>query len=124
LFLSLQKFYKKDVKSLSNNNIKKGDTVLVLTGGDKDKQSKVLGKDSKTGKVLVEGVNVMKRHTKPRPPKIPHGGILEKAHPVDGSNLMLVCPHCSKPTRVGKITKKEGDKKIKYRVCKKCNELI
>ncbi len=73
-------------------HVKKDDTVVVLAGKDKDKRGKVLGVEPKRNKVLVDGVNVVRRHTKPRPPRFPQGGILEKTMPIDLSNVMLVCP--------------------------------
>ncbi len=100
--------------------IKKGDTVLVLSGKDKGKRAKVLEVNPQDEKVLVEGVNVMKKHTKPRPPKVPQGGILEKAHPVNRSKLMVICPHCQAPTRFKARVK--GD--VKERICRKCEEVI
>ena len=100
--------------------IKKGDTVLVLSGKDKGKRAKVLEANPNKGTVLVEGVNVVKKHTKPRPPKVPQGGILEKAQPVNTSKVMLVCPHCQTPTRIGYRFKNE----VKERVCRKCEEAI
>ena len=97
-------------------HVKKDDTVKVIAGKDKGKQGKVLEVLPSKNKVLVEGVNVVKKHTRPRPPKVPQGGILEKAMPVSASNVMLVCPQCSVPVRP-----KRSDK---TRVCRKCNEQI
>lgn len=94
--------------------IKKGDTVLVLSGKDKGKRSKVLGVLVKTGKAIVEKVNVAKKHQKPSR-NFP-GGIVDKLTPVSISKLMLVCPHCGKPSRLGK---KDG-----FRMCKKCGEIV
>lgn len=104
-----------------NVHVKKDDTVMVLTGKDKGKKGKILQVLPAEGKVLVDGINVAKRHTRPRPPKIPQGGILEKALPVASSNVMLVCPKCSKPTRTGHSESAEGKSQ---RVCKKCGEVI
>lgn len=101
-------------------HVKKGDTVLVLSGKDKDKKAKVLEANPQERKVLVEGVNVMKKHTKPRPPKIPQGGILEKAMPIHADKVMLICPNCGKPTRPSARIKDQ----IKERLCKKCNQVI
>jgi large subunit ribosomal protein L24 len=102
-------------------HIKKNDKVLVLTGKDKGKQGKVLKVVPDEGKVLIDGVNVKKRHTKPRPPKVPKGGIIEKAASISASNVMLVCPRCNVPSRVGY---KVVDNGKKVRVCKKCKEMI
>ena len=105
---------------MQKTHIKKEDTVVVLSGKDKGKRAKVLEVNRNKGTVLVEGVNVMKKHTKPRPPKIPQGGILEKAMPIAISKVMLVCPHCSAPVRV----KMKTSGFEKERVCRKCNEVI
>lgn len=102
-------------------HVKKDDTVVVLAGKDKDKRGKVLGVEPKRNKVLVDGVNVVRRHTKPRPPRFPQGGIIEKTMPIDLSNVMLVCPKCDKPTRIASKVDAEGKR---ARVCKHCNELI
>ena len=80
-------------------NVKKGDTVVVLSGKDKGKQGKVVTAMPKKGKVVVEGVNKVKRHTKPNQ-KARQGGILVKEAPMHACKVMLVCPACSKPTRV------------------------
>ncbi len=94
--------------------VKKGDTVLVLSGKDKGKKSKVQKVHPKEGTAIVEKVNVAKRHSKPTR-NFP-GGIVDKLIPISLSKLMVVCPHCSKPTR---LAKKDG-----FRACKKCNEVI
>ena len=105
--------------SLNKLHVKKGDTVLVLSGKDKGKQGKVIQAMPKKDKVVVEGVNKVKRHTKPNQ-KAPQGGIIVKEAPMHASKVMLVCPACSKATR---IAKKEVNGKM-VRVCKKCSELI
>lgn len=102
-------------------HVKKDDTVVVLAGKDKDKRGKVLGVEPKRNKVLVDGVNVVRRHTKPRPPRFPQGGIIEKTLPIDLSNVMLVCPKCNKPTRVAATVSADGQRS---RACKHCNEVI
>ena len=94
--------------------IKKNDTVLVLSGKDKGKKSKVLHIFTKSGKATVEKVNVAKKHQKPT--RTFPGGIVDKLIPIQMSKLMVVCPHCLKPTRMGK---KDG-----FRLCKKCGEII
>jgi len=103
-------------------HIKTNDTVIVLTGkrDDKGKQGKVMSVDPKAGKVLVEGVNVAKRHKKPRKQGEP-GGIISKETPVYASKVMRVCPKCSKPTRPAHRFNKDGEK---VRVCKKCDAEI
>ena len=102
--------------------IKKGDLVEVIVGGIevKGKRGKALATSPKDGKVVVEGLNMVKRHTKPRSAQQP-GGIVEKARPVDVSNVMLVCPACDKATRIGHVLGENG----KYvRQCKKCGAVI
>ena len=92
-------------------SIKKDDLVVVLSGKDKGKQGKILSVLPKESKVVVEGVNVVSRHTKPRK-QGDQGGIIKKEE--------KVCPKCNKPTRIGH--KVEGDKKV--RICKKCGAEI
>ena len=99
--------------------IKKGDLVEVISGKDKGKRGKVLKVIPKEGKVIVEGVNMIKRHQRPNP-KMREGGIVEKEAPIYASKVMLVCPNCGQRTRVGfKVV--EG-RKVRY--CKKCGEII
>lgn len=100
-------------------HVKKGDTVKVLSGKDKGKQGKILKALPAKGKVIVEGVNQIKRHTKPNA-KVPNGGIITKEAPLFASKVQVVCPACSKATRVAK---KEIDGKM-VRVCKKCGEAL
>ncbi len=94
---------------MSMNKIKKGDTVKVIAGKDCNTEGKVISVDTKKGKVVVEGVNMVKKHAKPSQAN-PNGGIIEKEAPIDISNVMLVFK--GKPTRVG--FKVEGDKKVRY----------
>jgi len=96
-------------------NIKKGDTVVVLSGKDKGKKGKVQGTIPKKLKVVVEGINMVTCHTKPRR-QGEEGGIVRKEAPLYASKVQVVCPKCSKATRVAH--KIEGDKKV--RVCKHC----
>ena len=106
--------------SLSNKlHVKKGDTVVVLSGKDKGKQGKVIQALPKKNKVVVEGANQIKRHTKPNQQN-PQGGIITKEAPLQASNVMLVCPSCGKPTC---IAKKQVNGKF-VRACKKCGEVI
>ena len=99
--------------------IKKGDTVQVLSGNDKGKTGEVLEVIPKTKKVIVKGVNVRKKHVKPRK-QGEEGGILSIESAVDSSKLAVVCPKCGKPTRIGF----EVEKDEKVRVCKKCGAKI
>lgn len=93
-------------------HIKKGDTVFVNSGENKGQQGRVLEVIRKSDKAIVEGINLVSRHTKPNA-KSPQGGILKKEAPVHISNLMLVDPASGKPTRVGRKRDKKGDL-IKY----------
>ena len=89
--------------------IKKGDTVKVIAGKDNGKEGKVVSVDPKNGKVVVEGVNVVKKHTKPSMAN-QNGGIITKQAPIDASNVMYV--HKGKTTRIG--FKMENDKKVRF----------
>ncbi|MDY6023931.1 MAG: 50S ribosomal protein L24 [Candidatus Borkfalkiaceae bacterium] len=99
--------------------VKKNDTVLVLTGKDAGKTAKVLVALPKANRVVVDGVNVQKKHKKARNAQ-EVSSIKEQAGPIDASNVMVVCPVCGKATRVA--YKVEGDKKA--RICKKCGALL
>ncbi|MBE3585281.1 MULTISPECIES: 50S ribosomal protein L24 [Desulfofundulus] len=99
-------------------HVRKGDTVLVLTGKYAGKRGKVLEAQPAKGRVIVEGVNIVKRHTRPNP-RMPQGGIVEKEAPIHASNVMLVCNKCNNPTRIAKKFLEDGRK---VRVCKKCGE--
>ena len=94
---------------MSTMKIKKGDTVKVIAGKDKNAEGKVLSVDVKNSKVLVEGVNMITKHAKPSQAN-PNGGIIQKEAPIDISNVMLVVD--GKATRVG--FKMEGDKKVRF----------
>jgi len=89
--------------------IKKGDTVKVIAGKDKDKEGKVIAVNQKDGKVVVEGVNMLTKHTKPSAAN-QNGGIIHQEGPIDASNVMYM--HKGKATRVG--FKMDGDKKVRY----------
>ena len=95
--------------------IKKGDNVVVIAGKEKGKRGKVLETSPKTQRVVVEGVNVVSKHKKPRSAQ-DKGGIIKQTNPIDSSNVMVVCPTCDNATR---ISHKLVDGK-KARVCKKC----
>jgi large subunit ribosomal protein L24 len=96
-------------------NIKKNDTVKVIAGRERGKTGRVYRVMAGEGKVLVEKLNLIKRHTRPSQDNR-QGGIIEKEAPINISNVMLICGKCNKPTRVGHSF--EGEKKV--RVCKKC----
>lgn len=100
-------------------NVKKNDKVIVLSGKYKDTVGKVLHAEPKTGKVIVEGVNVASRHRKPRQ-QGEEGGIIKMEIPIYASKVMRVCPKCDKPTRPAH--KFEDGKKLT--VCKKCGAAI
>ena len=100
-------------------SIKKDDLVVVLSGKDKGKQGKVLGTVPGSLKVVVEGINMVTCHVKPRK-QGEEGGILKKEAPLYACKVQKVCPKCNKPTRIGH--KVEGDKKV--RICKKCGAEI
>ena len=101
-------------------NVKKGDTIVVLSGKDRGKQGKVLKSDPKGGKVIVEGVNVAMKHRKPRK-QGEEGGIVKMETPIYACKVMLVCPKCGKPTRPAFRILDDGSK---TRVCRKCGETI
>jgi len=100
-------------------HVRKADTVMVISGKYAGKRGKVLAVDPEKSRVVVEGVNVVKRHTRPTR-SLPQGGIIEKEAPIHSSNVMLVCSKCNKPTRIAK--KYLADEKA--RVCKKCGEVL
>ncbi|ACG56966.1 ribosomal protein L24 [Hydrogenobaculum sp. Y04AAS1] len=103
--------------------IKRGDKVKVLAGKDRGKISTVEFLDSKSGKAIVKNINIAKKHVKAIEGRR-EGGIYEIELPMPISKVMLVCPKCEKPTRVGfRIEEKDGVVR-KYRYCKKCNENI
>ncbi|WDL98930.1 50S ribosomal protein L24 [Alicyclobacillus sp. ALC3] len=101
-------------------HVKKGDKVVVIAGKDKNKSGRVLLVDPKASRVVVEGVNVVKRHTKPNAVS-PEGGVIEKEAPIHVSNVALADPQSGKPTRVGMKVLEDG---TKVRYAKKSGETI
>jgi large subunit ribosomal protein L24 len=109
--------------------IRKGDTVHVLAGKDRGKQGRVLEARPREQRVVVENLNMIKRHSRPKPIKNPSrmggsqvtpGGVIDKAAPIPISNVMLVCPVCNRPTRVGYVIKqRKGEDPVKVRVCRR-----
>ena len=99
-------------------HVKKGDTVVVITGKDKGKKGKVLQVIPKENRVVVEGVNIVKRHTKPSQAN-PQGGILEKAAPIHSSNVMMWCSKCDSGVRVRTQVAENGDK---AKTCASCGQ--
>jgi large subunit ribosomal protein L24 len=116
--------------------VRKGDLVQVLSGKDRGKQGRIIEADPRKQRVLVENVNVVKKHRKPRPMKdssrmgqtqIQPGGVFELASPLPVSSVMLVCPTCNRPTRVGyEFREDEKGRRVKVRVCKRadCGEVL
>lgn len=101
-------------------HLKKGDTVVVLAGKEKGKRGKVLHTSPVNNRAIVETLNMATHHERPSRTN-PQGGILQKEAPINASNLMLVCPKCGKPSRVGRTSLEDGSK---VRVCKKCSEVV
>ena len=108
--------------------VKKGDLVQILSGKDRGKQGRVLEARPDERRVIVENLNLAKRHTRPRPIKdssrmggtqVVPGGIIEKPAPISVSNVMVVCPVCGNPTRVGVLDKEVKGETIRVRVCKR-----
>ena len=100
--------------------IRKDDQVMVTTGKDKGKTGRVIKVVSEKGTVLIEKLNIVKRHQKPTQ-KIRHGGIIEKEAPINISNVLLICDKCKGPVRVGRKLLEDGKK---VRSCKKCGEVL
>ena len=107
---------------MASMNVRSGDTVEILVGGSENrgKRGKVTVADPKAGKVIVEGLNLVTKHKKPRSAQ-DQGGIIERPRAIDVSNVALVCPKCGKTTRVAHVLGENG----KYlRSCKKCGAVI
>ena len=101
-------------------HVRKGDTVVVVSGKNEGKKGKVLEVIPTKSRIIVEGVNVVKRHSRPTR-SLPQGGILAKEAPIHSSNAMLYCNKCNKPTRIKKETRDNG---VKERVCRHCGEVL
>jgi len=99
--------------------IRRDDTVLVIAGRDRGKTGTVRRVLPKEDRVVVQGVNVVKKHVRARPNR--PGGIIEMEMPIHISNVMPLCPHCKRPTRVGYRRRPDG---VKVRVCRRCKEDI
>jgi large subunit ribosomal protein L24 len=100
--------------------IRKNDTVVVTTGKDAGKRGRILKVLTASNRVIVEGVNIIKRHTRPNPQRNIKGGIVEREGAVHASNVQILCPECGKMTRVGQ--RLQGDRKV--RICRKCEGVI
>jgi large subunit ribosomal protein L24 len=108
--------------------IKKGDLVQILSGKDRGKQGRVLEARPKDRRVVVENLNIVKRHTRPRPvrntsrvsgPQVEPGGVISKAAPLPVDNVMIVCPTCKRPSRIGTLVRESKDGTVRVRVCKR-----
>jgi len=106
-------------------DIKKEDTVRVISGRDKGKTGRVLRVDRDTGRVLVEHVMMIKRHTRPNPAQQIKGGIAERESPIAASNVLIICPGCNKAVRVAHhVDHVAGGKVRRIRVCRKCGQTL
>ncbi len=103
--------------------VKTGDTVVVISGKDKGKQGKIQKAFPAEGKIIVEGVAMVKKHQKPRGQGMP-GGIIDKEAAIPACKVMLVCPMCKKATRLAHTYVEKGGKQVKVRFCKKCKKAI
>jgi large subunit ribosomal protein L24 len=110
--------------------VRQGDLVQIISGKDRGKQGRVIESRPKEQRVFVENLNIVKKHQRPRPvrgtgrmgaPQILPGGVIEMPAPVPISNVMLVCPTCNRPTRVGVVHKHVKDKEVPVRVCRRAD---
>jgi len=99
--------------------LRKNDTVEVITGKDKGKRGRVLSVDARSGRVLVEGVQTIRRHTRANPARQIKGGIAERERPIAVSNVMLVCSECG-PVRIAHRLDDTGGKVRRIRICRSC----
>src|SRR3954453_23804414 len=115
--------------------VKKGDLVHMINGKDRGKQGRVIDARPAERRVIVENLNLVKRHTRPKPMRdssrmggtqMTPGGVIEKAAPVPVANVMVVCPTCNRPTRIGMTTKQVQGRDVPVRVCKRadCGQVI
>jgi large subunit ribosomal protein L24 len=101
--------------------IRKNDNVVVTTGKDRGKRGRVLKVLPEKNRLIVEGVNFIKRHTKPDPRRNVKGGVMEREASLHASNVQLVCPECGRPTRLGRRILGDGRK---VRICRKCEGVV
>jgi large subunit ribosomal protein L24 len=101
--------------------IRRNDNVIVLTGRDRGKRGRVLRLIAGRDRLIVEGVNMVKRHTRPNPQRNIKGGIVEREGSIHASNVQLVCPECGKATRIGHRVLGDGRK---VRICRKCEGVV
>lgn len=107
-------------KRKHNLNVRKDDTVLIISGKDKKKRGKVLRVLPNEDKVVIQNVHMMKKHQRPTA-TVREGGIIERESPIYASKVKVICPNCGEPTRIGHRIAEDG-KSIRY--CKKCDEII
>ena len=105
--------------------IHKNDNVMVISGNSSGKSGKVLKVFREDRRVIIEGVNIIKRHSRASQ-KNPQGGIIQKEAPIHVSNIMIVCPKCGKPSRIGRkaVTDSQTGRRQTMRVCRKCEEMF
>jgi len=107
--------------AVTSSPIRKNDNVLVITGRDRGKRGRVLRVLPTKGRVIIEGVNFIKRHTKANPQRNIKGGIVEREASLHASNVQIVCPECGAPTRVGSRRLDDGRR---VRFCRKCKGVV
>jgi large subunit ribosomal protein L24 len=100
--------------------VRKNDSVMVIAGKERGKTGKILRVLPDKGAVLIERINLIKRHSRPRGPQQP-GGIVEKEAPMEASNIMIMCDKCNAPVRIGRKILADGEK---IRVCRRCGEAL
>lgn len=101
-------------------NVRKGDQVMVLSGKYRGRKGKVIRVEIDKRRVVIEGVNIVKKHMKPRG-KVMQGGIVDQEAPILRDKIMLICPRCNKPTRVGRTRLDDGRH---VRLCHRCGEVV
>ena len=116
---------KKEAPAPARVELKKEDTVKVISGRDRGKTGRVLRVDHEKGRILVEHVSMVKRHTRPNPSKQIKGGIAERESPIAVSNVMIVCPGCNKAVRMAHhVDHVAGGRVRRTRVCRKCGQTL
>jgi large subunit ribosomal protein L24 len=101
--------------------IRRNDNVVVITGKDRGKRGRVLKVDAAKNRLVVEGVNFIKRHTRPNPQQNIKGGVIEREASLSVANVQLVCPECTEATRIGKKVLEDGRR---VRICRKCEGVL
>ena len=101
--------------------VRRNDNVIVISGKDRGKRGRVLKVLPEKNRLVVEGVNIIKRHTKPNPGRNIKGGLIEREAPLHASNVQIVCPECGKATRIGRRILGDGRK---VRICRKCEGVV